>query len=208
MRSHVTVNFSSESEEKIEPNMKKLSCLNSEEDFYKKDSRFELGGGQSAYGLRENPRKTWRAAVDSHSPFQRERVCKQCGKGFKSLKALCGHMACHSERVLKDDHSWTTSENNQKIVMDSSDSDTEAQIPRRPTRAASTRYKRRIVVKSSTRTCLGNFSSSVSSDIVEQEQEEIAMCLMMLSRDHSGNWGGFDSVTESSDNNSVVLETK
>ncbi|KAF2311232.1 hypothetical protein GH714_021101 [Hevea brasiliensis] len=49
-----------------------------------------------------------------------------------------------------------------------------------------------------------NTSSSVSE--IEQEQEEVAMCLMMLSRD-VGRWGGLNSVAESSDNNSVFLET-
>uniref|UniRef100_A0A0D2ZQS2 C2H2-type domain-containing protein n=1 Tax=Brassica oleracea var. oleracea TaxID=109376 RepID=A0A0D2ZQS2_BRAOL len=29
---------------------------------------------------------------------QREEVRRECGKGFTSSKALCGHMACHFER--------------------------------------------------------------------------------------------------------------
>ncbi|KAL6988378.1 hypothetical protein U1Q18_014129, partial [Sarracenia purpurea var. burkii] len=116
-------------------------------------------------------------------------------------------MACHSEkeRILKDDHSWTSE--NQKTVVDEQ-SDTEAaseaaEAPRRrqPRRAASVKCKR-IVVRSSS---LANGSSSVSE--IDHEQEEVAMCLMMLSRD-SGNWVGVNSIVESSDNNSVVLETK
>ncbi|PSR88407.1 Zinc finger protein [Actinidia chinensis var. chinensis] len=181
MRTHGTSN-SSESDENFEPNVIKISSL---KDF----SRFELGG-QSGYGLRENPKKTWRL-VNPKVNSKQDQICKQCGKGFQSLKALCGHMACHSEtdRVLKDDHSWT-SEN---------DSDNEAEAPRRSKRAASMRYKR-VVVRSS---CFG---SPVSE--VDHEQEEVAMCLMMLSRD-CGNWVGVNSVVaESSDNNSVVLETK
>ena len=121
MRTHGTSN-SSESDEKFEPNVIKISSL---KDF----SKFELGG-QSGYGLRENPKKTWRL-VGSKVNSKQDQICKQCGKGFQSLKALCGHMACHSERerVLKDDHSWT-GEN---------DSDTEAEAPRRSKRAASMR---------------------------------------------------------------------
>jgi len=42
---------------------------------------------------------------------------------------------------------------------------------------------------------------------VEQEQEEVARCLMLLSRDSSFK-GRFASVTECSDNNSVILEAK
>ncbi|KAL6983380.1 hypothetical protein U1Q18_016766 [Sarracenia purpurea var. burkii] len=191
MRSHVIAN-SAEFDEKVDP-------------------RIELGG-QSGYGLRENPKKTWRVSVvgsNPNSPLQQEQVCKQCGKGFHSLKALCGHMACHSEkeRILKDDHSWTSE--NQKMVVDEQ-SDTEAaseaaEAPRRrqqpPRRAASVKCKRIVVGSSS----LANGSSSVSE--IDHEQEEVAMCLMMLSRD-SGNWVGVNSIAESSDNNSVVLETK
>ncbi|XP_059655725.1 uncharacterized protein LOC132302794 [Cornus florida] len=202
--SRMSVN-SAESEEKFEPNMKKLSSLDGgggggggggERD----SGGFELGG-QSGYGLRENPRKTWKA-VDSVFPLDHDRwVCKQCGKGFQSLKALCGHMACHSEkeRVLKDDFSWIDEDH--KVVMDGQ-SDTEAENPRpRKRRTTSSKRYKRIVVKSDS-VCLANGSSSVSE--IEQEQEELALCLMMLSRD-SGNWGGLN---ESSDNNSVVLETK
>ncbi|KAL7181510.1 hypothetical protein ACSBR1_040411 [Camellia fascicularis] len=195
MRSHHVI---ANSDEKLEPNVRKI-C--------KEDSRVELGGhfasasaSAAGYGLRENPKRTWRAS-DSNFPLHQERVCKQCGKGFQSLKALCGHMACHSEkeRVLKDDHSWTSE--NQKLLMDSH-SDTDAEAPRRGAkRSSSVRYKR-VAVKSS---YLLNGSSSVFE--IDHEQEEVAMCLMMLSRD-SGNWVGVNFVAESSDNNSVVLETK
>ncbi|KAA8529363.1 hypothetical protein F0562_033838 [Nyssa sinensis] len=105
-------------------------------------------------------------------------------------------MASHSEkeRGLKDDHSWSSE--NQKLVMDSH-SDTEAEVPNQGKRQASKRYKSSLSV--------ANGSSSVSG--IEQEQEEVAKCLMMLSRD-SGNWGGVNSVAESSDTDSVILETK
>ncbi|KAL3501490.1 hypothetical protein ACH5RR_035939 [Cinchona calisaya] len=199
MRSHIMAT-SAESEEKVEPNMKKLLSLNDERDLKRV---VEIGGGHSGYGLRENPKKTFKA-VDTNFPLPQEKVCKQCGKGFQSLKALCGHMACHSEKDrggLKDDYSWTSE--NQKLVMDSH-SDTEAEEERLRNRSKNKRYKR-IIIKSSSFS-LANGSSSVS-EIDEQEQEEIAMSLMLLSRD-SGNWGGVNSVVESSDNNSVVLETK
>ncbi|KAK6157850.1 hypothetical protein DH2020_012098 [Rehmannia glutinosa] len=163
MRSHVIAANTAESEDKFEVNMKKNQSFD------------EFGNGQSGgYVLRENPKKTWRA-VDSRIPLSQDKICKQCGKGFHSMKALCGHMACHSERDkgLKDDNSSWTSEN-QKMVMD-------------------TNYN-------------NNGSSSVS-EIDGQEQEEVAMSLMLLSRDFE-NKGGVNSVVDSSDNNSVVLETK
>ncbi|KAL3511063.1 hypothetical protein ACH5RR_030464 [Cinchona calisaya] len=207
MRSHIMA-ISAESEEKNDSNMKKLLSLNGGE------KSFDEIGGQSAnsgYGLRENPKKTFKAVVDTTNfPLPQEKVCKQCGKGFQSLKALCGHMACHSDKergILKDDHSWTSE--NQKLEMMDSHSDSEAEERKlmRNRSKNSKRYKG-IVMKSCSSFSLANNCSYAVSEIDEQEQEEVAMCLMMLSRDNSGNGGGVDSFLETSDNNSVVLETK
>ncbi|KAH7856546.1 hypothetical protein Vadar_002656 [Vaccinium darrowii] len=203
MRCHVIEN-SAESGEKFEPNVRKVSSFLKINGGNCQDSTCEIGG-QSGYGLRENPKKTWRAGIGgSKLPLlQRDQICKQCGKGFQSLKALCGHMACHSEkdRVLRDDHSWSTSDQKNQNMGFDWQSETEAEAaaagPRqRPKRAASLRYKR-----ISARSC----SSHVSE--IDHEQEEVAMCLMMLSRDY-GKWVGLDSAGESSDNNSAVLETR
>lgn len=205
MRSHVVSN-SAESDDKFHSNMKKFSAFGGSTTGCMSDAKMgDFVNGQSSYGLRENPRKTWRA-VDSNFPLPQERICKQCGKGFHSLKALCGHMACHSDkdRGLKDDHSWSTSEN-QKPLLDSH-SDTEAEDRVIQTRSSKGKKLKKIVIKSPFSLANNNGSSSVS-EIDGEEQEEVAMCLMMLSRD-SGNRGGVNSVVESSDNNSVILETK
>lgn len=205
MRSHVVSN-PAESDDKFDANMKNFSafggigCMS--------DAKMgEFVNGQSSYGLRENPRKTWRA-VDSTFPLPQERICKQCGKGFHSLKALCGHMACHSDkdRGLKDDHSWSTSDN-QKPLLDSH-SDTEAEDRVIETRSSKGKKLKKIVIKSPF--CLANTNngSSSVSEIDGEEQEEVAMCLMMLSRDSGNRGGGVNSVVESSDNNSVILETR
>ncbi|KAK4376608.1 hypothetical protein RND71_002904 [Anisodus tanguticus] len=166
-------------------------------------SKFELGG-HSGYGLRENPKKTWRA-VDSTSPLPQEKICKQCGKVFQSLKALCGHMACHSEKLGVDSNSDSEADD---------DDEEEEEEPRlRTTRSKTKRYKK-IVVKSSNYCLVNNNSSTVNfgsssvSEIDEQVQEEVAKSLMILSRDSGNRNGGVNSVVESSDNNSVVLETK
>ncbi|TKY69597.1 Zinc finger protein ZAT1 [Spatholobus suberectus] len=160
-------------------------------------SEADGGGGNNnvIYGLRENPKKTTRF-VHSNATLQLDKFCKECGKGFPSLKALCGHMACHSE---KDKGASNRFESNsgfvekQKLVMDSQ-SDTETSAPRR---------SKRMRLKTLSTTNNQPQSSSVSE--VEQEQEEVAKCLMMLSKDSSYK-GRFSLVTESSDNNSVVLE--
>ncbi|KAJ9187399.1 hypothetical protein P3X46_002856 [Hevea brasiliensis] len=167
----------------------------------KRDSEPEAGA-QSGYGLRENPKKTRRFLLDSkNSSFLQEKVCKECGKGFQSLKALCGHMACHSKNSFED-HSEPT-EKLKDQVMDSQ-SDTETSTPSKRKRSKRMRYKTIGVYSSSI--FLANGSMSSASDI-EQEQEEVAMCLMMLSKD-SGFKGCFSSIADSSDNNSAVLETK
>ncbi|KAK1379483.1 putative WRKY transcription factor 57-like [Heracleum sosnowskyi] len=173
-------------------NMKKFQSLGDESN--------EVGG-VSGYGLRENPKRTWRA-VDSSFALPQERVCKQCGKGFQSLKALCGHMACHSEKekVSRDTNFWTNG--NSKLVDSHSDTDEDLV---RQTRSKTKRYKKSVGKASE----FGNNVNGGSSvfEVEEQDMEDVAMCLMMLSRD-TWNWGGVNSVVESSDNNSVVLETK
>ncbi|TMW86894.1 hypothetical protein EJD97_020728 [Solanum chilense] len=196
----------------------------------------QSSGIPSGYVLRENPKKTWRFEdsniywsdspkiitnnfhttfgesdthpnnIDSKYTATQEKVCQQCGKGFPSMKALCGHMACHSEKDkggLKDDdddddddNSWTSS--------DHSHSDTEAgELISQSCRSKTTKRYNKIVVKSNNYNC----SSSVSEIDQVQEQEELAKCLIMLSRD-SRSWNGVDSLVETSDNNSAILETK
>ncbi|KAK8677223.1 hypothetical protein V6N13_142772 [Hibiscus sabdariffa] len=157
------------------------------------------GQSAAAYGLRENLKKTKKFSDPRNAPLLKEMFCKECGKGFPSLKALCGHMACHSEkeRVFFE---------KQKLVMDSQ-SDTEtSSTPSKRRRSKRIRYKSNGVYSNNS-VSMANCSSSVSE--IEQEQEEVAMCLMMLSRDSSGCCKkGLNSIADSSDNNSVILEAK
>ncbi|KAE9607344.1 hypothetical protein Lal_00026858 [Lupinus albus] len=141
---------------------------------------------EAGYGLRENPKKTMRfvhSKVILEQQQQEEKFCKECGKGFPSLKALCGHMACHSEK--------------QKLVMDiQSDTEESCDIPKHPRRSKRMSFK--TLIDQTYNGC-----SSVSE--VDQEQEEVARCLMLLSND-SSHKGPFALITESSENNSVVVE--
>ncbi|GMJ04633.1 hypothetical protein like AT1G26610 [Hibiscus trionum] len=163
----------------------------------------EAGGQSATYDLRENPRKSKRFSESSNGSLLKEMmmVCKECGKGFHSLKALCGHMACHSEkeRVFQkfEDHGDNYS-------------DTETSTaPSKRRRSKRIRCKKSgVQVQSTNSASLANGSSSVSEIEDQQEQEDVAMCLMMLSRDSSGCKKGLNSVADSSDNNSVVLEAK
>ena len=201
MRSHLT-NNSAEKDKKLSKT--KLSPSKKG----RKHTNAELGvepETQAGYGLRENPKKNKRLADSSENTFSLyNRFCKECGKEFQSWKALFGHMKCHSEKEkgsssLDDQDSWTSA--NQKLVIDSqSDNETTAPNKKRRSERRTTRY---MAAATSSSLSFANASSSVSE--IEQEQEEVAMCLMMLSRD-VGHWGGLNSAAESSDNNSVYLE--
>ncbi|KAJ1408581.1 Zinc finger C2H2-type [Sesbania bispinosa] len=140
------------------------------------------GGTNVEYGLRENPKKTWRLTDSSEDNLVLDKFCKECGKGFTPGKL----------------YSWTNN---------ASQSDTEATVPnrRRRSKRRRTRYMT-TPVTSSMSFVAANPSSSVSE--VEQEQEEVAMSLIMLSRDMSP-WGGLNSfAAESSDNNSLMQRNR
>ncbi|KAE9615485.1 putative transcription factor C2H2 family [Lupinus albus] len=156
------------------------------------------GAGNPTYGLRENPKKTMKfvhSNATNNVQQQFDKFCKECGKGFSSLKALCGHMACHSEKEKR------------KLVLDNQ-SDIETNSAARKSK----RMRFKNVSSSSSNnnhlfSSLANGSSSMSE--VEQEQEEVAKCLIMLSKDSTYNHSSrFAFFAEPSDNNSVVLETK
>ncbi|ESQ34288.1 hypothetical protein EUTSA_v10007938mg [Eutrema salsugineum] len=116
---------------------------------------------------------------------QRQLCCRECGKGFDSLKALCAHMDSHSE--------------GEKMVMDGQ-SDTE-------TSSARIRKRSKRVMRQSNSGSFSNGSSSSASEI-DQEHKNTALSLMMMSRDSKGHNLVVNSMAESSENNSVILETK
>ncbi|KAJ4872844.1 C2H2-like zinc finger protein [Raphanus sativus] len=189
----------------IRTHMNQENSADSDEDELNK-LRVDESGGQSSYGLRENPKKNKRFVVQrglmalKHQQ-QQLLCCRECGKGFPSSKALCGHMACHTER--------------EKIVMDSQ-SETEASsspMRRRSKRAVKHQHHYKsdaFVVGGSITNQYGSASSDDTG--IEPEQEEMALSLMMLSRDSSFKKGHNmvvnHSLAESSDNYSVILETK
>lgn len=179
-------------------------------------------GGNLIYGLRENPKKTMRFVHSHHHHYnhhaaaaaattleQNEMIkfCKECGKGFPSLKALCGHMASHSEKEKKINKAMMEED------TQSDDTDDDDDVCVAATTMNLRKSKRRIRFKSITLSNHQPSSSSVNggsssvSEMEQEQQEEVARCLMLLSRDFFGHKGRF--VSESSDNNKeIVLETK
>lgn len=178
MRSHV-INQATETDEKLAK---------------KKPSS---GGTNANYGLRENPRKTSRFAASNEDSLLDDKFCKECGKGFQSWKALFGHMKCHSERFL-----WNSVEEDE---ITDNQSNNETATPNRKKKRS--RRVTRYTGNSSSSFSMANNAASSSVSEIEQEQEEVAMCLMMLSRDVGNKGIGLNnSVTESSDNNFELLE--
>ncbi|KAL5563881.1 hypothetical protein UlMin_033628 [Ulmus minor] len=93
MRSHL-INNSTKAEEKL--SRSKLPSLNNGGlgKAIKVETSFEVAP-PPGYGLRENPKKTWRI---SNSSEETSCLSKECGKAFQSWKALFGHMKCHLEK--------------------------------------------------------------------------------------------------------------
>ncbi|CAI9754081.1 unnamed protein product [Fraxinus pennsylvanica] len=164
------------------------------------------------YELLENPKKKkknefLKASNDEKDCLFKDRICKECGKSFQSWKALFGHMKCHSVNgrniASVDEESWNGSNDHLKPDLDS-ESDNEGLNPCR--RKRSDRMIKRYNTSSSLSTIAANVSPCIS-EIDQHEQEEVAISLIMLSRDVS-NWSTMNSVLDqSSENNSNFLES-
>lgn len=140
------------------------------------------------YQLRENPKKSWRFNSDSkHGLTKKLCSCVECGKGFPSLRALSGHMRCHSIKN-KEEHycekcgrgfnsiravfGHMKSHSKKSRMRSNEDTDTLSDLDNLcPVR----RKRSRIGYKS--------VSNESDSGVFELGQvEEAATCLMMLSR--------------------------
>ncbi|KAL8117197.1 hypothetical protein AgCh_015194 [Apium graveolens] len=145
--------------------------------------------GEASYVLRENPKKSWRISpFKNGGEFKEMHFCKECGKGFPSLKAVAGHMRSHSTKgkqenaVCKDCGKLFDSvralfghmRSHSKRSKASSESDFEVVCPVKKKR--STRYSN--VTSHSSISQSDSFVCFTEGD----EVKEVAMCLMMLSR--------------------------
>ncbi|GAV65706.1 zf-C2H2_4 domain-containing protein/zf-C2H2_6 domain-containing protein, partial [Cephalotus follicularis] len=186
-------------------------------------------GSGTSYVLREHPKKSSKfAGFNYNTTTMEEVVCSVCGKEFESERALFGHMKLHSKRGRKaihceecgkgyrsmrclanhmKAHVGTLRVSNEARVCSTNNlvveslSDTETVNLVRRKRSRRMRYNV---------TSNDEFSSLNMSDSgfeIEQEVKEVAICLMMLSRDKC-NWRGFNPVNVSPSNDSFTYEVE
>ncbi|KAM7279380.1 hypothetical protein ACFE04_006514 [Oxalis oulophora] len=180
----------------------------------------------TSYLLRQNPKKSQKLVQDkaitcSSTLMEEEKeedeiLCKVCGKQFRSLKSLFGHMRLHSSKLVQKDFfckdcgkSYLSAKSlynhqrgncksrhnnsNNILVLDAQTTTTMNLV--RKKRSNRIRYK---TVIGTTPTCStfnnGNENNACSDTvIIDPELQEAAICLLMLSEDLR-SWGGFESV--------------
>ncbi|XP_021751675.1 uncharacterized protein LOC110717322 [Chenopodium quinoa] len=126
----------------------------------------------------------------------RKFVCKLCGKGFKSARAVFGHLRCHSKRKSEaefEDCSVNEGLLEQELMK-------QPETPRK--KRSGRRYTDKTNCSNSTSWCSLYGSNSAVTD--DEELLDIAASLLMLSK------GAFYSVDHVSDNNdaSVKIEPR
>lgn len=176
---------------------------------------FGEGGDQAtSYGLREKPLKSWKVSDPKHSHLKKKKdLCKECGKSFASVKALAGHLKCHSRKGSEEEehhlckkcgkgfdsiralyghmkiHSKRSRTSNEEESVQSL-SDFETMRPVRKKRST-IRYK--LTPANPPFSSAFNESHSAVSEF--EEVQDAAMCLMMLSRGVK-SWNEFVSANE------------
>ncbi|KAJ8485414.1 hypothetical protein OPV22_017899 [Ensete ventricosum] len=150
----------------------------------KPQSRKGLIAAGTGYGLRENPKRTWR--ISERGGETLDNACSKCGKGHCDGS----HGRAAQEEVEMDDVEQ------QDQGVEERDGFSESQSYGEVTVLRKRRRSRRV-------TSIPCWSSSSSPHEFDKEQEDVALSLVMLSKG-VGSWCSVSSAEESLDRNLVV----
>ncbi|XP_060191757.1 zinc finger protein ZAT1-like [Lycium barbarum] len=192
-----------------------------------KDNDININDGEDVdsigYGLRENPRKSWRVSDLKRWSLKTTNLCKECGKEFPSMKALAGHLRTHSKKGTEKSHicekcgkgfasmralfgHMKVHSKRSRVEFDHQDSESKQSLSDFDTVICPIRKKRSKIKYNANPSFSGlNEPSSAISEV--DEMLEAAKCLMMLA---SGvrDWDEYISISENAKSENVILDSE
>ncbi|XP_051120994.1 zinc finger protein ZAT4 isoform X2 [Andrographis paniculata] len=202
MRVHSALISKEKSESEIqfeEGNDDQESCIKNQSNSDEEEEE-EIGDEDqsSSYGLRENPKKSWRISDPQNGTVSKIKAsCKECSKDFPSLRALSGHMRSHSIKNKKV-HKCTKcgkafnsvramyghmKSHSTKSKPHDDGNGNEESLSLGLDGLCPVRGKRsRIRYSNAPNLSISGFNASASAGSSFEDVEEVAKCLMMLSR--------------------------
>ncbi|XVF58399.1 hypothetical protein PTKIN_Ptkin07bG0063100 [Pterospermum kingtungense] len=178
------------------------------------------------YGLRDNPKKSWKFLGfgggggggddddddDGNTCSMLKFQCKACGKQFASMKSLFGHMRHHSRREKKGINCQECGRKFQSLKALDGHMRLHSEKLRVSAELGSGGLRQDLVLESITvrrkRSKRMRYNNAANSSLfsaveMDQEVEDAALCLILLSVG-ARNWSECNSFWESSDNNAEI----